>query len=111
MSTNGQPSPRDEMLLVPHIELKPFNKWDVDFVGPISPLGRRKCARYIITTIYYLIRWDKEAPMKDCTAATSVRYLFDNVVMRFGCTNILIRNQGAHFLNQTIKTITKEFQI
>ena len=31
------------------INLQEFDKWVVDFVVPISPIGKRTCTRYIIT--------------------------------------------------------------
>ena len=55
----GKSSRRDEMLLVPQITLQPFDKWAMDFVGPINPLGKRNGARYIITATNYLTRWWK----------------------------------------------------
>ena len=35
----GKPSRRDEMPLVPKLTLQAFDKWVVDFVGPISLAG------------------------------------------------------------------------
>ena len=76
----GKPLQRDEMPLVPQVTLQPFDKWVVDFVGPIKPLGKRNGARYIITLTYYLMRLVEVAPVVDCTVATTARFLFDNIV-------------------------------
>ena len=107
----GKPSQRDEMSLIPQVTLQPFKKWASYFLGPINPLGKRTGSRYIITVTDYLSRWDEAAPVKDCRTAAVARFLFDNVVTRFGCPKILMSDQGYHFVNQTIIAITEEFQI
>ena len=67
----GKPSRRDEMLLKPQITLQAFEKWAIDFVGPINRLGKQRGTRYIITPTDYLTRWVEAAPVKDCSATTS----------------------------------------
>jgi hypothetical protein len=51
------------MSLRPQVNLQFFEKWPIEFVGPINPPVRN-----IITVTKYLIRWVEEAKMKDCSA-------------------------------------------
>ena len=94
------------MPLVPQITLHAFNKYAIYFVGLINPRGKRTGARDIITMIEYLDRWVGATLVKDCTVAAAAKFLFDNVVNRFGCPKILISDQGTHFVSQLIDELT-----
>eukprot|EP00253_Pinus_taeda_P008615 PITA_08615 len=65
----GRPLHMDELLLNPQT-LKPFEKWVIDFVGPIQPLGKKTGVWYIITMTDYLTRWVEAQLVKDCTTMT-----------------------------------------
>lgn len=99
------------MSLNPHITLQYFDKWAIDFVGPINLPGKRTGSRYIITTTDYLTRWAEVKLVKDCTMATTTQSIFENIITRFRCPRILMSDQGTHFLNQTIEHLTEEFQV
>jgi hypothetical protein len=75
----GKPSRRYEMSLNPQVTLKSSDKWVINFVGPINPQERRSGARYIITAIEYLTRWEETTPVIDFIVEVDVWFLFDNV--------------------------------
>jgi hypothetical protein len=52
----GNPLRRDETPLYQQVTLQAFDKWEIDFIGPISPSTRRLGERYIITVKEYLTR-------------------------------------------------------
>ena len=66
-----KPSRRDDMLLKPQIILQEFDKWAIDFVGPINLSGKQIGTRYIIIAIDYLTRWAEAAPLKYNSTTTS----------------------------------------
>jgi transposase InsO family protein len=37
--------------------------------------------------------------------------MFEQVITRFGCPRILMSDQGTHFINNTIKSMTEEFEV
>jgi len=88
-----------------------FDKWVVDFIGPISSPARHSRVRYIIIAIEYLTRWVEAAPVKDCTAKTTTRFIFENIISWFGCPRSITSDQGMHFLSETIETLLKTFMV
>jgi hypothetical protein len=80
-------------------------------VGPINPPGKRTRAQYIITVTEYLTRWEEEREFKYCSTATAAWFIFDDIITRFGCPNILMSDQGTHFINKTIESLNQEFVV
>jgi hypothetical protein len=107
----GKPSRRDEIPLALQMTLQAFEKWAIDFVGPINPPGKRTGSRYIITVIEYLTRWAETREVKDCSATIGARFIFDDIITRFGCAKILMSDQGTHFINKIVEALTEEFAV
>jgi len=104
-----KPSRHDEFPMHPFHTLQALEKWFVDFIIPINPKTKNSNARYLIRKINYLTHWDEVEVVQDCFMATKTQFIFDNVITRFGCLRNLTSDQGAHFLSETIETLTIEF--
>lgn len=93
------------------LALQPFDKWVVSFIGPINPPTWHSGARYIITVTDYLTRWAETAPTADCSYDTATQFIFYNIITRVGCPRSLMSDQGSHFVNKIVATLTREFMI
>ena len=88
-----------------------FEIWAIDFIGPFPIPGKRTGARYIITVVEYVTKWAEAEPVNPCSSEIAAKFIYENIITRFGCPLTLISDQGTHFINRTIKTLTDQFQI
>jgi transposase InsO family protein len=58
-----------------------------------------------------LTRWAEARAINDCSATIVVRFIFYDIITRFGCPKILMSDQGTHFINKTVEALTEEFFI
>jgi transposase InsO family protein len=58
-----------------------------------------------------LTRWAEARAVKDCSAATAMHFIFDDIITRFGCPKIHMSDQGTHFINKIVESMTKEFVV
>ena len=99
------------MSLSLQMTLQAFEKWGIDFMGPINPPGKHTGARYIITATEYLTRWVEARVVNDYSATTATCFIFDDIITRFGCPKILMSDQGTHLINKRIEALTEEFVV
>ena len=106
----GAPSFRNHWPLTPIIPLAPFEKWGIDYIGPINPMSARK-RRFIIIATDYATKWvEARATIKN-DALMAASFLFEEIMMRFGHSLELVSDRGKHFLNDVIITITSKYLI
>jgi hypothetical protein len=78
------------MPLVPLLALAPFKKWGIDFVGPIYPPSKHGRKRYILVATDYATKWAEAVATKTDDAQTVAKFLYENIISRFGCPKELI---------------------
>ena len=106
----GAPSFRNHWPLTPIIPIAPFEKWGIDFIGPIAPISIGK-KRYIILATDYATKWVEARPTQNNSVWTAASFLFTEIMMRFGHPLELVGNRGLHFLNDVIQNITTRYLI
>lgn len=107
----GKPTASSHWPLTPILPLAPFEKWGIDFIGPISPVAQCTQNCYIILATDYATKWVEAKATKKNDAANAATFLFENIITRFGCPLELVSDRGLHFLNDTIQHLTRTYLI
>lgn len=89
--------------LIPLLHLLPFEKWGIDYVGPMHSTSSRQMA-YIILAIDYLTKSVEAKAVKVANKKTTVLFLFANVFSWFCVPRVLVSDRGIHFLNNLMRT-------
>ena len=106
----GAPSFRNHWPLTPIVPLAPFEKWGIDFIGPINLVNTWK-KKYIILTTDYATKWvEARATIKNDTLVAA-SFFFEEIMMRFGHPLELVSDRGKHFFNDVIINITSRYLI
>jgi hypothetical protein len=75
---------------------RPFYLVGTDCVGPIeeTPTGNK----YIMVAIDYLTKWPIARAVKDISAETTEKFLFEEIVVPFGVPSFLITDRGSNYI-------------
>ena len=94
-----------------NLATQPFEKWEIDFVGPISPVAINSQARYVIVATDYFTKWAEARATRKANARSTTKFLYEQVISRYGCPLKLISDCATHFFNEVIAQLTTEFVI
>jgi len=105
----GQPNHRHEMPLKPQVVLEPFERWALEFVGPINPPSNQKV--YIVVYIDYMTKWVEAKTLHRATEEAVLDFLFEDIFIRFGVPRELVTDGGPHFTSHGFKAILQKYHI
>eukprot|EP00253_Pinus_taeda_P035414 PITA_35414 len=105
----GKPTLRDEIPLQPQVTFEPFEKWGMDFVGPINPPSKQRS--YIIVCTDYLTKWAETKAIKATTKEKVAKFLRENIFYKFGYPRELVTDQGSQFTSNLIEDLLAHHKI
>ena len=88
-----------------------FEKWGIDFFGPIDPPAYKTQAQYIIVATDYLTKWVETKATRHNDARTIANFLYQEVFTRYGLPIEIVSDRGTHFLNEVIEHLLDEFMV
>jgi transposase InsO family protein len=59
----------------------------------------------------YVTKWAEAIATKNDDADTIARFLYENIITRFGCPKELVSDRGTHFINSTIEKLLSKYMI
>ena len=75
----GRPTAADQMPLQAQVQIEPFEKWGLDFVGPISPMSRKK--RYILVCTDYVTKWVEAKALLRATEKSVIEFIYEEILL------------------------------
>ncbi|GKA85584.1 reverse transcriptase domain-containing protein, partial [Tanacetum coccineum] len=97
-----KPIPRSpQQKLSPITSPWPFYKWGIDIAGPFLE-GPRK-VKFLIVAIDYFTKWIEAKPVATITGNQIKKFVWDNIVCRFGLLGEIISDNGKQFQDNPFK--------
>ncbi|GJT89769.1 reverse transcriptase domain-containing protein [Tanacetum coccineum] len=97
-----KPVPRNpQQKLSPITSPWPFYKWGIDIAGPF-PEGPGK-VKFLIVAIDYFTKWIEAKPVATITGNQIKKFMWDNIVCRFGLPGEIISDNGKQFQDNPFK--------
>ncbi|GJZ04186.1 reverse transcriptase domain-containing protein [Tanacetum coccineum] len=79
-----------------------YAPWGIDFLGPLSKaLGKVK---FVIVAIYYSTKWIEAKPLARMTGKEVKKFVWGNIICRFGLPKIIVTDNGTNFINDPFKS-------
>jgi hypothetical protein len=95
--------------LVTTFPKEPFMKWGLDFIAPIKLARRLTWNIYILVITNYAIKWVEAKAIKTNIAVVTTIFIYEYILIRFGCPLTIVTYQEINFINDTIKYLTEQF--
>jgi len=104
----GRITRKDMMPLTPILEVKIFDLWGIDFMGPF-PLSYGN--QYILVAVDYVSKWAEAIPTRTNDNQVVIKFLRENIISRFGAPRAIISDNGSHFCNRAFEALMRKYSI
>ncbi len=86
-----------------------FEWWRIDIVGPLSQTEDGYW--YIVVAMDYFFRWLEAWPLIYANVWQVVKFIYEEIICRFGALRVLQSDRGTHFVNEMIQEPTDKIWI
>ena len=104
----GSISKKDEPSMSTILEVKLFDLWGMDFMGPFPPSFSHL---YILLAVDYVSKWVEAIPTCTNDARVVAKFLRSHIFTRFGTPRALITDGGTHFCNKLVDKVLQKYGV
>ncbi|GKA26619.1 reverse transcriptase domain-containing protein [Tanacetum coccineum] len=79
----------------------PFYQWGMDILGPLPQASGK--LKFVIVAIDYFTKWIEANPFARITRKDVKKFVWDNIVCRFGLPRVIVTDNGTQFVNDPFK--------
>jgi transposase InsO family protein len=97
------------MPLHAQVMIEPFEKWALNFVGPISAMSRKK--NYILVCMDYVTKWVEAKSLFRAIDNSIVEFFYEDIFTHFGVPREIVTDQGTQFTSKMMKELTEKYGI
>ena len=87
----------------------PFAQWGLDIVGPFPKAVGNK--RYLLVDTDYFTKWVEAEPLANIRDVDAKRFVWKNIVTRFGVPHAFLSDNGLQFDSKTFRSYCGELGI
>ena len=74
----------------------PFQQWGLDFISEINPSSSGQ-HKWILVATDYFTKWIEAVPTRNATHQVVMKFLYENILSRFGCPKRLVIDNATDF--------------
>ena len=86
-----------------------FQRIGIDIVGLLTITKKENW--YIVTAMDYFTKWPIAKAIKEVTAKTVSKFIYEKIICEYGCPQVLQSDQGTYFVNRVIQDFSEKFRI
>src|ERR1044072_1758571 len=90
------------------LEVKVFDCWGIDFVGPFPSSFSNE---YILVAVDYVSKWVEAIASLKADSKTVIKFLKKNIFSRFGMPRVLVSDGGSHFCNAPLEKVLEHYGV
>jgi hypothetical protein len=88
----------------------PFQQWGLDFIGEINPSSSGQ-HKWILVATDYFTKWIEAIPTRNATHQVIMKFLYENILIRFGCPKRLVTDNATAFKDDALVDMCKSMGI